>query len=265
MFRSTLSSQAACGLALFLFGLTAQAGNFSVQPVRVQLSPGQPTASLLVKNGSDEETVVQVQANSWQQTDEGEVLEPTRDLLLTPPIAKIAPGKSQIIRIGLRRNILGRSELSYRLVLSEIPKPPEAGFTGLRMTLQISLPVFVQPTPGLVPNLEWSAQRAGPNQAWVALANSGAAHVQVKSLTVSGPEGEALGSHRIAEYVLPAQRRKWLLDLPVADAEVLHLEAKTDAGNFKATVPVGNPDGLVGTDRCASPLALATAARKTCD
>jgi CBS domain containing-hemolysin-like protein len=37
------------------------------------------------------------------------------------------------------------NEIAYRLVLDEIPPPPEPGFKGLQVALKINFPIFVQP------------------------------------------------------------------------------------------------------------------------
>jgi len=81
----------------------AQAGSFSATPVRVTLSPASRTASLTIENKGDEEVLVQSQVMAWSQRDGGDVLEESRELLISPPIFRIAPGAAQTLRIGLMR------------------------------------------------------------------------------------------------------------------------------------------------------------------
>lgn len=251
MKRCTLSSQAVFGLALFFWALQTQAGGFSVQPVRVHLSPDQPTASLSVRNTGDAEAVVQISAHLWGQEAGADILQATRDVLVTPPISRIAPGQSQLVRLGLRSDFPVLSERTYRLVLSEIPGPAAAGFTGLRMSLQVSMPVFVLPAVAVAPTLEWTAELDESNDLWVVLTNSGTAHVQIKKIALARHGGEVRGLPGAAGYVLPGQRRKWKLEGIALESDSLLLQADTDAGGFEASInipPVLNVSGQLARE-----------------
>src|SRR5690606_41692519 len=95
-----------------------------------------------------------------QQRHNEHVLEPRREVLLAPPIFTIPPGETQTLRIGLRRSPDPNQQLSYRLLLHELPPPLPEGFQGLRMAMRMSLPVFVTPAAGAA-NREraWRASR----------------------------------------------------------------------------------------------------------
>lgn len=227
-FRST-KSQAVLGLAFLIFTGLAQAGSFGVSPVRVTLTPQQPTGMLTVRNQSNESTVVQVQANAWSQQDGTDVLEESADLIAVPPLFTLPPGGSQVVRVGLRRPPAAEGELTYRLLLREVPPPPADDFTGLQVALNLSLPVFVLPAGGAQPELQGGLARDVDGALSLQLLNAGNAHVQVQQFDLTKPDGSVLNSAALSAYLLPGQSRSWDLG-----AEALpgrwSLAAKTDAG-----------------------------------
>jgi fimbrial chaperone protein len=228
MYRNT-TSQAVLSLALLILANAALAGSFSVSPIRVTLMAQQPAGMLTVRNQSDEETVVQLQANAWSQQDGADVLEPTTDLIAMPPLFTLPPGGSQVVRVGLRRPPTAAGELTYRLLLREVPPPPPEDFTGLQVVLNLSLPVFVLRAAGVEPELRWSFGRSEKGDAQLQLSNAGNAHVQVRQVHLAGPDGDSIEGRDLPIYLLPGQSRTWQLKAGMA-AGRWTLSAETDAG-----------------------------------
>jgi fimbrial chaperone protein len=205
------------GLALPFFVLMlllssqALASGFSVSPTRVALSAQENVVALRVRNTGARETSVQVELMEWRQENGQDHYTPSREVLATPPIFTLAPGESQVLRVGLRRPPARDTELSYRLFLQELPPPMPEGFQGLRMALRMSLPVFVAPAAGqATPALDWSAQRDGSGGLVISAANDGSGHGQVTQLRLQLPDGRTLqpAGNR---YVLPGAEREWPL------------------------------------------------------
>jgi fimbrial chaperone protein len=121
------------------------AGQLDVSPTRIELTAAKPTAAVTLKNEGGDKVVIQNSIVAWTREGKKDRYAPTKDLIVTPPIATVAPGGSQVLRIGLRRPVDPRRELAYRLFVQEIPPPPKAGFAGVQIALRLSLPVLVQP------------------------------------------------------------------------------------------------------------------------
>jgi fimbrial chaperone protein len=87
-----------------------------------------------------------VRAFRWSNVGTTELsLEPTDDLLFFPSLLTLQPGESRLIRVGARVTA-GPRERTYRLILKELDSLAEtASGGGVRMALEISVPVFVQP------------------------------------------------------------------------------------------------------------------------
>ena len=214
----------------------AQAGNFSITPVRVALSPAARTASLTLENKGEEQVLVQTQVMAWSQRDGDDLLEESRELLVSPPIFRIAPGTTQTLRIGLMRRPDPSRQLTYRLFLQEIP-PPKPGQQGVSVALRLSLPVFVAPVAPAAPQLRWEVKPVSDGTLTLALANAGNAHVQLVDVKLALPDGTLLAEQQVGTYVLAGQARSWTLkpNLPWSGG-ALKLSARTDGGEVNAEV-----------------------------
>ena len=221
------------------------AGSFEVNPIRVDLSAAARSAVVTVRNSGSDAVVVQAAVQAWAQQEGKDVLTPTNEVLISPPIATIAPGTEQLIRIGLRRAPDAQHELSYRLFLQEVPPPPQPGFQGLQVALRIGLPIFVQPKSGPAKAaLVWDAELRRPGALSLRLRNQGTGHIQISDVQMYLPgEKEPVAAQSSLAYVLPGQSREW--DLPLREAGVkktdrLRLKVATDAGSIDTEIDLAS-------------------------
>ncbi|MDG1179888.1 MAG: molecular chaperone [Gammaproteobacteria bacterium] len=238
-------TKAAFGIILLVMGASvASAASLGVSPVRVTLSESQSMGALTVRNDGTEPASLQMEMLSWSQAEGQDVLTPTRELLANPPIFTVPAGGSQLVRVGLRQAPDGQRELTYRIVLQELPPPPNPDFMGTRMLMRISLPVFVLPKIDAEPVLMWQATRTSQGALKISLTNNGNAHIQIANFKLSLPgSAQPWVTKESAEYVLAGQSRDW--NLP-ADSEYpvpppgtsLQLFAQTDAGDIAAKVMI---------------------------
>ena len=227
----TIFYQAACGLVLFIVAVSsAIAGSFQVSPVSATLTRGQPVSALTVRNTGSDAAVIQLEAMAWSQPNGKDQYVPASDILATPPIFTIAPGGTQVIRVGSRRPP-DTLERAYRLFLREVPPPPKPGFSGLRMSLQISLPVFVQQDVASTPQLEWQAEQTTAGQTRIRVTNRGQTHARLNSFKLSAASGnKSLPMEDHIVYVLPGATHDWLLNAPIVPGTHLHLAATQSNG-----------------------------------
>lgn len=250
MKRSPLH-QAACGLMLLLLCAVCPvwASTFQVNPVTVTLSADKPVAALTVRNVGADPTVVQLQLTSWSQVDGADKYVPTSDILATPPIFTLPANGSQVIRVGFRRPPDGQGEHAYRLFLQEIPPPLKPGFKGLRMSLRISLPVFVRSAQAAAPQLHWQATPAGHGQVEIRVSNDGPAHIKLSRFELSADgDSKPLSMPQQPVYVLSGSTHEWTIRAPDSVGEHLHLTAQRDSGAVvEADLVVGNNVADAGT------------------
>lgn len=186
------------------------AGQFSVSPVRIYVAAKDRTTAVTVTNESDVELVMQADVFQWKQTPAGqEDLSLTEDLIVAPPIIKLAPRARQIIRLAMLKPVPPDQQLTYRLIVREIAeaKPPEPG-VQLQIALAFSMPIFVSP-PGVKRQLVCESQRAAPDTVRVSCENKGNAYAHASDFKLSSASGELMISSNAGGYILPGIKRSF--------------------------------------------------------
>jgi fimbrial chaperone protein len=220
----------------------AAAGTFSISPVRVELSGQQRTEALTVRNEEvGKDVVVQAQALVWSQHDGQDVLAETRDLIVTPPVFTLAGGAQQIIRVAVRRAPDAKQELTYRLIVQEVPPEAPKNFTGLQVALRLSLPIFIAPQIRSAPDLVWRSAWQADGSLRVGVDNHGNAHAQITDFVVRAKNSDAMLKNSVVKYVLPGGSANWVLQ-PSADTQQLNelrqaplaLRGSSDRGEIAA-------------------------------
>ncbi|MDB4235662.1 fimbria/pilus periplasmic chaperone [bacterium] len=219
----------------------ASAASIGVSPVRVTLDSKQ-VGTITVSNKGTKPVIMQMEVLNWSQREGEDVLTATREVLANPPIFTLPVGGSQLVRVGLRRAPHAQRELTYRIILRELPPPPSPDFTGTQMTMRISLPVFVLPEVAAKPALLWQAVHTPQGALKLSVYNSGNAHIQISEFNLSLPgSDQPWVIKRSSDYVLAGQSREWTLlanseSLTPPPGATIHLFAQTDAGDIEAKV-----------------------------
>ena len=226
--------------------LGVKAGSFEVNPIRIDLSPANRSVAVTVRNSGTDAVVVQVDVSAWSQEEGKDVLTPTNEVLVSPPIMTIPPDREQIVRVGLRRAPDTQRELSYRIFLQEVPPPPQPGFQGLVIALRIGLPIFVQPRQGPAKaTLVWNAELSKDNTIRLKVENHGTGHIQISTVELFHPQDkEPIAEQSGLTYVLPGQSREWNLKLRSTRAKKgdnLRMKVSTDAGSIDAQIDLAGP------------------------
>ncbi len=237
---------AVAGLAaLFALSAPAVAGSFSISPLRVDFAATAGTAALTVRNEDATPVVIQTQGLGWSQEGGQDALSPSRDLLISPAVFTLQPGGSQLIRVALRRSVDPTRELSYRLIVQEVPQAASPDFTGLQVALKLSVPIFVAPTAPAEPQLTWAATRGADGNLSVTARNDGEAHERILRFSLKTADGTTTVLEQpTLSYVLAGAVRQWSFDdknniRPNAQSTAspgmagpYRLEGTTDRGSF---------------------------------
>jgi len=232
---------AVCVLSLAL-GSRALADGLAITPLRAVLSTRVQTAGFTLISQEPNPTLVQVHLFAWTQQNGVDQLVPSDDLLVGPPIFTIQPGQTQLIRIGLRNQPASQREVTYRIIIAEVPVRPRAD-NGINFAFRLSMPIFVTPDkPGEV-SLHWSAVKVEASHMRLTVEDAGDRHVQVRSLrVVTAPRGDLIFSLPTAAYVLAGQNRSWMLRLNKVEASSsIRISAQTDHGPIEQTIDVHAP------------------------
>jgi fimbrial chaperone protein len=232
------------GLCIFMISSAVMAQSLSVLPVNIQMAPKQMGTSLTVINQGAAETSVQIRAFAWKQVNGTEQLTPSDDVQVSPPIATIAPGATQIVRLVLRRAPQG-TEATYRILLDQIPPAAESG--TVRVALRLSIPVFAQPNARAAARVTYRVESRDGVVTLVAI-NEGTRHETLRDATLSNGQGIDLKpAANASPYILAGATRSWAIatsanGVPPASGSTLRLTGVSNAGAVSETVPViGDP------------------------
>lgn len=229
--------------AMFIVCLTGPAVGaqaLSVLPVNVFLAPGQRAATLTVTNQGSSETAIQVRGYAWSQKDGNDQLTASDALVVSPPLATIASGATQVVRLILRLPPLsGDSEASYRILVDQIPPAAEPGV--VHVVLRLSIPIFALPTTRAASILRYHLELKG-GQMYLVGFNEGLRHDTIRDIELSTGDGRKLKTEPgVLPYVLAGATRRWPITaqgpLPLP-GETLHLTAHSDAGAIDEQVSV---------------------------
>jgi fimbrial chaperone protein len=213
-------------IALVLAAASA-AQAFQVRPVRLDLSSRVAASQLMVHNPTSRPLLLQAEAFDWTQEGGTDQLKPTQALIVNPPVFELAPGATQVVRVGLRKAVESSVEHSHRLWLSQVPTPGE-GDDGVQLLLRVSLPVFV--TGVATPPAQPRWQRDGEA---LELHNAGGRHLQVHALRLQSDQGASASFGPC--YALPGQLCRW--NLPAGwSAATTRFDADTSAGPQRGVV-----------------------------
>lgn len=220
----------AVALALLAGGPLSHADSgFTVSPVRMDLAPGARATSVSVTNQSDRARTVQVEAFRWTQVDGDDRFGPPGDLVVNPPVFRMAPGATQIVRAGFRNGAAATAEENaWRLYFQEIADDSQPEASGnLRMLLRIGIPLFVAAQGPARDHAVWDQSRAADGSAQVRLTNAGNRHVRIAQVRVR--DGATIDREVSGlAYLLPGQVRVWTLK--DVTARPLRLVAQSETG-----------------------------------
>jgi fimbrial chaperone protein len=204
--------------ALLLGGLVAGwlagpvvAANLQISPVMIQLRAGQGATGINMQNLGEVAVYGQVRVYQWDQKDGDDVLTPTQDVVASPPIIQIGAKSSQIIRLVRRSEQLPAGELTYRILIDEIPKD-DGPASGVDIRLRYSVPMFVLPADDRgAPALAWAVFKK--DGVWMLrVRNSGTQRAQIGALELSNAAGKQFEiASGLFGYVLAGKVREWRL------------------------------------------------------
>ncbi|WP_321954745.1 fimbrial biogenesis chaperone [Paraburkholderia bannensis] len=135
------------------------AASLEITPVTVELEASQNGQVFTLHNNGTEALSAQIRVYSWNQEDGDDQLTLTRDLIASPPIAQVAAGGEQIVRLVRAHPGGPAQEMAYRLFIDELPPPNAAPSTGIQFRFRYSVPVFLY-APGErgAPDTHWSLE-----------------------------------------------------------------------------------------------------------
>lgn len=178
-------------LALALLaGLAATgacAGQFTVQPTRLELNTVHRSGALTLRNESPAPLSFRIQGLRWTQDDNGqERYGEAPELVYFPRLLTLPPGEAAVIRVGVRQPTED-IERTYRLFIEELAAPSQMAPEGarVRVLMRFGAPVFVRAAAARRQLELTDFELQGPQARW-SVRNQGTGHELFKAITLRG-------------------------------------------------------------------------------
>ena len=205
-------SRLAAALLLLCPSFAARAAT-QLTPILVEFLPGQGAATVTVTNSGTEPASYDIDIQAWTVAGGTDVLEPTEDIIASPPEVVVPPGEAQVVRLLLRRPS-AEAERAYRLAITEQPSAAARARRQVNFAVTYSVPVFAQPKAGAAPGrLDWRIDRAADGRLLLTGHNIGGHYVHIADLKGVNARGQAVPLKLTGQYpyVLAGQDQHWAI------------------------------------------------------
>lgn len=235
---------------LILAGLLAvvprvqAASSVLIWPIDPVLEADQQASALWLENRGTETANLQIRVFAWSQSGFADQYQNQRDVIGSPPVAKIEPGQKQLVRLTRTREVPPGQELAYRIIIDEIPsaKPitPEGdakSAAAIRFQMRYSVPLFAygvglwskedtsrprDPKGAGVPDLSWR-KVAVDGKTFFELRNQGAVHARLTDVAFKQGGQARPVAPGLLGYVLPGAVMRWPVPETLAAESTLQL------------------------------------------
>lgn len=214
-------------MAVWLLASSNQAlasASILIWPIDPVIEDQQPGTELWLENRDKVPVYMQIRVLGWQQMADKDDYSTQSAVIASPPVASIAPGKRQLIRLIKQSAPSAGQERAYRVLIDEVPmkdQPISDTQMGLKFQMRYSVPLFVSGkgvwtkqvsgkprdfTTASQPQLSYRLLQQG-NQRWLVVRNQGIVHARISKVTM---QGNTLNPGLLG-YVLPSSQMRFAL------------------------------------------------------
>jgi fimbrial chaperone protein len=122
----------------------SSAASLRVAPVRLDVAGGAATTTLRVWNTDDTAVKVQIRVYRWTRKNGVDVLTPTKDVVVSPPISTLKPGAENLIRIVRVASAPVEKRESYRVLVDQLPDPKAQKAGVVSILVRHAIPLFFE-------------------------------------------------------------------------------------------------------------------------
>jgi len=230
-----------CIAATTLFVLSADfasAVSLRAAPTNLDLVAPTSTGVLNLTNDGDHPINVQVRVFKWSQIGGVEQLQPTTDVVASPPATKMAPNAQYVVRVVRTSKAPVRAEETYRVIVDELPDPGRARAGTITLIVRHSIPVFFRNVDAKAADVSWALSRQG-NSLFLTGKNNGNSRFRLSNITLKQRAAKIGSRDGLVGYVLGGATMQW----PIGSAKslsggTLTLQGQSDLGPFNANIAV---------------------------
>ena len=232
----------ACAATVLASALTvsaavpACAASLQASPVSVEIQTPASTSTVTLRNEGTSPLNAQIRLFRWTQVDGKDVLEPTMDVVASPPMATLGPKTDYLVRLVRLSKVPAVTEETYRILVDEVPETNRQG-SGVNISMRYSIPIFIEPKQMDGAKLTWTTEHVN-GQFVVKAVNEGDRRVRISELKATDASGASFSfGNGLNGYVLARSSTKWVASsaaVKLANAGSVTISAKGDAGPINA-------------------------------
>lgn len=179
-----MKNNALIAFILMLFPSMIFAASMRISPISVEILDTQNASSISLYNQSNESTDLQVRVFEWTQKNGQDVLTPTDDIAVSPPILSLQADDSFNLRVVRVDSTPVLNEKAYRIIIDELPKPIDhrKADQGLNILLRSSLPMFIT-NKNATSKIEGKINTVSDNS-FAVINNTGSRHILLSKLVI---------------------------------------------------------------------------------
>ncbi|MER9232534.1 molecular chaperone [Mesorhizobium sp. M0622] len=235
--RSMLTHVSAAAIVLLCAGYS-QGASLRVAPTNLELIAPDSAAVLNLRNDAKRPINVQVRVFRWRQAGGVEQLEPTSDVVASPPSTRIGPNADYVVRVVRVSKAPVDTEESYRVLVDELPDPSRRKGGTVTLVLRYSVPVFFRNPDAKASDVSFSVSRTGGRLMLIAH-NNGESRVRLSNLNLVQGGKKLGGRSGLVGYVLGGATMQWPLGNGKSLAgSPITLKGQSDRGPFDAPVAI---------------------------
>ncbi len=188
--------------AFLMLGIasTSQATSLQISPVLVDVPAPGAASKLVLKNSGSGLIKAQIRIFKWIQKNGRDELVPTRDVVASPPMVKVSPNRTNLVRIIRITKSPTKGEEAYRLIVDQLPDRSKKSGVAVKLQMRYSIPVFFGASSEDEPKLAWTVKNHGSN---LIVKNSGKRHMRISELLIRDKKGTNIATKNgLVGYVL---------------------------------------------------------------
>jgi fimbrial chaperone protein len=203
------------------------ASSILIWPIDPVIAFKDHAAAIWVENEGKQPTLLQLRVFAWDQSPNENHYSAQSDIVGTPPMIRIEPGKRQLIRLTRTVDVPPGVERPFRVVIDEILTPVDSAdnpVVGARLQMRYSIPLFVygaglsspsaappaKKDMGEQPHLGWRVTTVN-GAPYLTVSNTGPVHARlIKVAFQTGATTTEIASGLLG-YVLPRSTMQWAL------------------------------------------------------
>src|SRR2546421_7291176 len=187
----------------------AGAGSLQVEPVLVDITAPGAASTVTLRNEGTTPIDAQIRVYRWSIVNGKEKLDPTDDVVASPPSVTLTPKGQYIARIVRvsKQPVVG--EESYRLLVDQLPDLSQQRNGAVNLMVRYSIPVFFGAPNKKNPTVAWSVATSG-DKVTLTAHNSGDRRLRISALSLRDGSGKSLSfGSGLAGYALGQSAVSW--------------------------------------------------------